>query len=119
MQATQPGRVAAESSDQIGRAPFVGYTAPIDVKAHPGEKCHSRPDGLYACAYQVRKTLVSTVTSDPARDLGLVDVHLSRMTVAARATKALKLSSVLQQRMAMPLYSFSLPKKFSIKCRHL
>lgn len=41
------------------------------------------------------------------------------MTVAARAMKALKLSSVLQQRMAMPLYSLSLPKRFSIRWRHL
>jgi hypothetical protein len=32
---------------------------------------------------------------------------------------ALKLSSVLQKRMAIPLYSLSFPKKFSIRCRHL
>ena len=54
-----------------------------------------------------------------ARYLGSVDVHLVRVTVAAREMNALKLSSVLQQRMAMPLYSFSFPKKFSIRCRHL
>ena len=41
------------------------------------------------------------------------------MTVAAKEIKALKLSSVLQQRMMIPLYSLSFPKKFLIKCRHL
>ena len=51
--------------------------------------------------------------------LGPFDVHRSRMTVAASEMNALKLSSVLQQRMAMPLYSLSFPKKFSIRCRHL
>jgi len=33
--------------------------------------------------------------------------------------KALKLSSVLQQRMAIPLYPLSLPEKLSIRRRHL
>ena len=47
--------------------------------------------------------------------LGPVDVHRSRMMVAAMATKAEKLLSVLQHRMAIPLYSFSFPKKFSIR----
>ena len=51
--------------------------------------------------------------------LGPVDVYLVRITVAASEMKALKLSSVLQQRMAIPLYSLSFPKKFSIRCRHL
>ena len=51
--------------------------------------------------------------------LGSVDIHRSRMTVDARAMKALKLVSVLQHRVAMPLYSLSFPKKFSIRCRHL
>ena len=51
--------------------------------------------------------------------LGPVDVHFSRMMVAAKEMKALKLSSVLQQRMAIPLYSLSLQKKFSMRCRHL
>jgi len=41
------------------------------------------------------------------------------MTVDARAMKALKLVSVLQHRVAIPLYSFSFPKKFSIRWRHL
>jgi len=38
------------------------------------------------------------------------------MTVAAMA---LKLVSVLQQRVAVPLYSFSFPKKFPVRWRHL
>jgi hypothetical protein len=41
------------------------------------------------------------------------------MIVAAIAMKAEKLLSVLQHRVAIPLYSFSFPKKFSIRCRHL
>jgi hypothetical protein len=41
------------------------------------------------------------------------------MTVAAIAMNPLKLVSVLQQRVALPLYSLSFPKKFSIRCRHL
>lgn len=51
--------------------------------------------------------------------LGPVDVHFRRMMVAAMEMKAPKLSSVLQHRVAMPLYSLSFPKKFSIRCRHL
>ena len=51
--------------------------------------------------------------------LGSVDVHRRRMIVAAIAMKAEKLLSVLQHRVAIPLYSFSFPKKFSIRCRHL
>lgn len=51
--------------------------------------------------------------------LGPVDVQRRRMTVAAMAMKAEKLLSVLQQRVAMPLYSLSFPNKFSIRCRHL
>ena len=44
--------------------------------------------------------------------LGAVDVQLSRMTVVAIAMNALKLVSVLQQRVAIPMYSLSFPKKF-------
>lgn len=51
--------------------------------------------------------------------LGLVDVHRKGMTVAAMAMNAVKLVSVFQQRMAIPLYSLSFPKKFSIIWRHL
>ena len=58
----------------------------------------------------------SNVSVDP---LGRVDVHFKRITVAARAMNALKLASVLQQRIAIPLYSLSFPKKFSIRCRHI
>ena len=39
--------------------------------------------------------------------------------VAAIEMKAEKLVSVLQKRVAMPLLSFRLPKKFSIRWRHL
>jgi len=53
---------------------------------------------------------------EPLTKLGRVDVHRSRMTVDARA---LKLVSVLQHLVAIPLYSLSFPKKFSIRCRHL
>ena len=42
--------------------------------------------------------------------LGAVDVHRIWMIVAAIEIKALKLWSVLHERMAMPLFSFSLPK---------
>ena len=52
-------------------------------------------------------------------DLGRVDIYRSRMTVAAREMNALKLVSVLQQRAVIPLYSFSFPKKFPIRWRHL
>lgn len=51
--------------------------------------------------------------------LGSVDVHRSRMTVATIAMNAEKLLSVLQHLVAIPLYSFNFPKKFSIRCRHL
>jgi hypothetical protein len=37
------------------------------------------------------------------------------MTVATMAMNALQLVSVLQQRMAIPLYSLSFPKKFPIR----
>jgi hypothetical protein len=47
--------------------------------------------------------------------LGPVDVHLRRITVATMAMNALQLVSVLQQRMAIPLYSLSFPKKFPIR----
>ena len=40
------------------------------------------------------------------------------MIVAAIEMKALKLWSVLHERIAVPLFSFSLPKYFSIRCRH-
>ena len=52
-------------------------------------------------------------------DLGHVDIYRSRMTVAAMAMNALKLVSVLQHRVAAPLYSFSFPKKFPVRRRHL
>jgi hypothetical protein len=42
-----------------------------------------------------------------------------RITVAATDMNELKLASVLQQRIAIPLYSLSFRKKFSIKCRDL
>ncbi len=45
--------------------------------------------------------------------------HLWRMMVATMEMKAPKLSSVLHHRVAIPLYSFSFPKRFSIRCRHL
>ena len=48
--------------------------------------------------------------------LGRVDVHFKRITVAAREMNALKLASVLQQRIAIPLYCLSFPKEFSIRC---
>ena len=41
------------------------------------------------------------------------------MPVGASAMKSLKLVPVLQQRVAVPLYSLSFPKKFSIRCRHV
>jgi hypothetical protein len=41
------------------------------------------------------------------------------MIDAASEMKALKLWSVLHERMAMPLFSLSFPKWFSIRCRHL
>jgi len=47
--------------------------------------------------------------------LGSVDVHRSPMTVDAREINALKLVSVLQHLVAIPLYSLSFPKKFSIR----
>jgi len=40
------------------------------------------------------------------------------MRVAASAMNAVKLWSVLQERIAIPLFSFSFPKKFSMRCRH-
>jgi hypothetical protein len=40
------------------------------------------------------------------------------MSAAANWTMALKLASVLSARRAMRLNSLSLPKKFSIRCRH-
>jgi len=42
--------------------------------------------------------------------LGPVDVHLSRMIVAAIEMNALKLASVLHERMAIPRFSLSFPK---------
>jgi hypothetical protein len=51
--------------------------------------------------------------------LGSLDVHWSRMSVAAMTINALKLVLVLQQRVSIPLYSLSFPKKFSIRCRYL
>jgi len=41
------------------------------------------------------------------------------MTVDASAMKAMKLVSALQHRVAVPLYSLSFPKKFSIGWHHL
>jgi len=41
------------------------------------------------------------------------------MTVDARAMNALSLMSVLQQCIAVLLYSFSFPKKFPVGWRHL
>jgi hypothetical protein len=49
----------------------------------------------------------------------LVDIHREFMTAAAMYIMLEKLLSVLSLRMAMRLYSLSLQKKFSIKCRHL
>ena len=46
----------------------------------------------------------------PQDHLGAVDVHRVWMIVAAIEMKALKLWSVLQERMAIPLFSFNLPK---------
>ena len=42
--------------------------------------------------------------------LGAVDVHRIWMIVAAIEMKALKLWSVLHERIAIPLFSFNLPK---------
>ena len=92
-----------------------------------------KEDDLHALRLEANKLLHEGVSSMPApagnadqakeitvaRFLGRVDVHRSRMTVDARAMKALKLVSVLQHLVAIPLYSLSFPKKFSIRCRHL
>jgi len=51
--------------------------------------------------------------------LGPVEVHRELMSVALRWIMAAKLVSVLSLRMATRLNSFSLPKKFSIRWRHL
>ncbi len=51
--------------------------------------------------------------------LGLVEYHRALMVAAARWIIAEKLWSVLSLRMAMRLNSLSLPKKFSIRWRHL
>jgi hypothetical protein len=51
--------------------------------------------------------------------LGLVEVHRELMTPATSWIMAAKLRSVLQARMAMRLNSLSLPKKFSMRWRHL
>ena len=48
-----------------------------------------------------------------------VEIHRELMSAAARWTMALKLASVLSVRRAMRLNSMSLPKKFSIRRRHL
>jgi hypothetical protein len=42
--------------------------------------------------------------------LGAVDVHRVWIIAAAIEMKALKLWSVLHERMAMPLFSFTFPK---------
>ena len=54
--------------------------------------------------------LESTEKIEPGHRLGAVDVHRVWMIVAAIEMKALKLWSVLQERMAIPLFSFNLPK---------
>jgi len=48
--------------------------------------------------------------AEAKRRVGAVDVHRVWMIVAAIEMKALKLWSVLQERMAIPLFSFNLPK---------
>src|SRR4051794_1979505 len=53
------------------------------------------------------------------RCLGPVGIHRDAMTAAARWIMAAKLGSVLSLRIAMRLNSFSLPKKFSIRWRHV
>src|SRR5882762_10743820 len=54
-----------------------------------------------------------------ACELGSVGIHREFITAAARWIMEAKLWSVLSARMAIRLNSFSLPKKFSIRCRHL
>src|SRR5258708_9379499 len=51
--------------------------------------------------------------------LGSVEIHLEWMTAVARQIIASKLPSILSLHIAMRLNSFSLPKKFSIRWRHL
>jgi hypothetical protein len=51
--------------------------------------------------------------------LGSVGIHREFITAAARWIMEAKLWSVLSARMAMRLNSLSLPKKFSMRCRHL
>ena len=77
----------------------------------------SVPDQSESKAAKSAYTAIGGTTCNST--LGSVDVYRRRMTVAAIAMKAEKLLSVLQHRVAIPLYSFSFPKKFSIRCRHL
>lgn len=48
-----------------------------------------------------------------------VEIHRELMMAAPRWIIAAKLVSVLSLRMATRLNSLSLPKKFSMRCRHL
>jgi hypothetical protein len=98
---------------------------------HPARSCQNwpirgttwpqNPASTASCA-QMGNSIIVVGPSRPSGaslQLGRVDVHFNRITVAAIEMNALKLASVLQQRIAIPLYSLSFPKKFSIKCRHL
>ena len=80
-----------------------------------------------AARHGARLVHVSGIGADSAatspyvrfRGLGSVEIHLEFRTVAAAWIIAAKLASVLQARMAMRLNSLSLPKKFSMRWRHL
>lgn len=71
----------------------------------------------YAPSYQNALQLLFPLASGFA--LGSVGIHREFITAATRWIMAAKLWSVFSARSAIRLNSLSLPKKFSIKWRHL
>lgn len=65
-----------------------------------------------------RFTDIVVAKKQPKR-LGPVENHRELISAEPRYIMAAKLVSVLQLRMATRLNSFNLPKKFSMRCRHL
>lgn len=118
--ATTPGTRPARyplAPDQIALADYQWRLHGDELaRSHPAYAQIGIDDHL---VMMLRKGIAGSLTDDELAQLRRVDVHFRRMMVAAMEIKAPKLSSVLQHLVAIPLYSFSFPEKFSIRCRHL